>query len=54
VCELRLVKKDAAPLCVGINLTAEQDADGAPVCLATMSDITERKRAEEDLLASRE
>ena len=52
VCELRLVKKDAAPFWVRIDATAAQDIDGAPVCRATMSDITERKRAEATLQAS--
>jgi PAS domain S-box-containing protein len=52
VCELRLVKKDAAPFWVRIDATAAQDANGAPACRATMIDITERKRAEADLQAS--
>jgi len=54
VCELRLVKKDAAPFWVRIDATAAQDADGAPVCRAVMIDITERKRAEEALCESLE
>ncbi len=52
VCQLRLVKKDAAPFWVRIDATAAQDADGAPVCRATMIDITERKAAEAALQAS--
>jgi len=50
VCELRLVKKDAAPFWVRIDATVAQDADSAPVCRATMIDITERKRMEEELV----
>jgi PAS domain S-box-containing protein len=52
VCELRLVKKDAAPVWVRIDATAAQEADGVPVCRATIIDITERKRAEETLRES--
>ena len=54
VCELRLVKSAAAPFWVRIDATAAQDADGAPVCRATMIDITERKQAEEQLRESLE
>ncbi|MBA4396192.1 MAG: hypothetical protein C0394_02200 [Syntrophus sp. (in: bacteria)] len=44
VCELRLVKKDAAPFWVRIDATAAQCADGMTVCRATMIDITERRQ----------
>jgi len=54
VCELRLVKKDDAPFWVRIDATAAQDANGAPVCRATLIDITERKRAEDVLRISEE
>jgi PAS domain S-box-containing protein/putative nucleotidyltransferase with HDIG domain len=55
VCELRLGKKDAAaPVWVRIDATAAQDADGAPVCRATMIDITERIQKEEELRESEE
>lgn len=50
VCELRLVKKDAAPVWVRMDATAAQDADGTSVCRATMIDITERKQAEAEIL----
>ena len=54
VCELRLVKNNAAPFWVRIDATAAQDGVGAPVCRATMSDITDLKRAEEALKQSLE
>jgi PAS domain S-box-containing protein len=41
--ELRLLKKDAAPLWVRVEATTAQDADGASVWRAVVSDITERK-----------
>ena len=47
LCELRLVKKDASPFWVRIDASAAYDADGAPVCRTIISDITERRRAEE-------
>ena len=40
--------QDAAPFWARLEATAAQDADGAPVCRAVMSDITERKQAEEE------
>ncbi|MDP2853280.1 MAG: HD domain-containing protein [Smithellaceae bacterium] len=54
VCELRLVKKDAATCWVRIDTTTAQDIDGAPICRATIIDITERKQAEEQLRESLE
>jgi PAS domain S-box-containing protein len=45
--ELRLLRKDAAPFWARVEATAAQDGDGASVCRAAVSDITERKRAEE-------
>jgi PAS domain S-box-containing protein len=49
MCEIRMVKKEAAPLWVHMDATAAQDVDGAPVCLAIMIDISERKQAEKSL-----
>jgi PAS domain S-box-containing protein len=49
VCEIRVVRPDAAPFWVRIDSTLAKDADGAPICHATMIDITERKQAEERL-----
>ncbi|MDO9228078.1 MAG: PAS domain S-box protein, partial [Syntrophales bacterium] len=46
MCEMRMVKKDAAPFWARIDATAVQDADGAPMCRVVMSVITERKQAE--------
>jgi PAS domain S-box-containing protein len=53
VYELRLTKKDAAPFWVRINSTMAKDTNGTPVCRATMSDITDRKKmdAVRDFLA---
>ena len=50
VCELRMVKNDGTQFCGHLAATAAQNADGAPVCRAVMTDITERKRMEEELL----
>ena len=47
VCEIRMVRPDAAPRWVRIDAVAAEAADGAPACRATMIDITERKQAEE-------
>ncbi len=46
VCEFRMLRANASPFWVRMVATAAQDADGAPVCRAVMSDITDRKRAE--------
>jgi len=48
-CELRMVKMDGAPVWVGLEATVAQDADGMHVCRVMLSDISKRKRAEEDL-----
>jgi PAS domain S-box-containing protein len=50
--DLRLLKKDAAPIWVRVEATAAQDADGASVCRAVVSDITENKRAERALMTA--
>ncbi|MBU1743815.1 MAG: PAS domain S-box protein, partial [Proteobacteria bacterium] len=49
MCEMRMVKKDAAPFWARIDATAAQDADGAPMCRVVMSDITACKQAEAEL-----
>ena len=49
VWELRLARKDAALFWARVEATTAQDADGATVCRAVVSDIAERKRAEEAL-----
>ena len=48
-CELWMVKKDKTAFWVCMVTTTAQDAAGAPVYRIVMSDITERKRAEEKL-----
>ena len=54
VCELRMLRADAAPFWARLEATAAQDADGAPVCRIVVSDITAHKQAEEALRESRE
>jgi PAS domain S-box-containing protein len=49
VCEVRMVRKDTAVFDARLEATAAQDADGRRVCRAMMSDISERKQAEEKL-----
>ncbi|MDZ7616065.1 MAG: PAS domain S-box protein [Patescibacteria group bacterium] len=49
-CELRLVKPDGARFWAHLTSTAAQAEDGTPVCRVALSDITDRKRAEEALL----
>ncbi len=47
-CELRVLKKDAAPFWARMEATTAQDAEGATVCRAVVSDITQSKREAED------
>jgi PAS domain S-box-containing protein len=49
VCEMRMLRKDAAPFWARIQANRETDPDGAAVCRAVLSDITDQKRAEEAL-----
>ena len=49
--ELRLVKEAGGPFWVRVEATVAQDGEsGLPVCRAVVSDITERKRTEEEKL----
>ena len=48
--ELRMVKRDGAIFWVWVSATVVQGADGLPVCRAVISDISERKRVEGELL----
>jgi len=54
VYELRLLRTNADPFWAQVEATAAQDADGAPVCRAVVSDITERKQAEQALQEANE
>ena len=47
--EMRMQRVNAAPFWARLEVTVAQDADGAPVCRAVLSDITDRKRAEQTL-----
>ena len=52
VCELRMLRKDAAPFWVRVEATRSEGADGASVWRAVLSDITDNKRAERTLKAT--
>jgi two-component system cell cycle sensor histidine kinase/response regulator CckA len=45
-CELRMLRSDTTTFWALLDATATQDAAGASVCRVTITDITERKRAE--------
>ncbi|MGA2120040.1 MAG: ATP-binding protein [Bryobacteraceae bacterium] len=49
--DMRVLKKDAAPFWVRVEATAAEDADGAFVWRAVVSDITASKRAERSIEA---
>jgi PAS domain S-box-containing protein len=49
MCEMRMVKKDTAPFWAQMEALLAQNAGGAPVCRAVVSDITARKRVEAEL-----
>jgi PAS domain S-box-containing protein len=52
VCELRMLRADAAPFWARLEATAAEDAEGAWVCRVVVSDITAHKEAEETLRQS--
>ena len=52
--ELRMLQGDGTAFWAHLEVTAARDAGGAPVRHIVMSDITERKRAEEALKSSNE
>ena len=54
VCEVRMLRADAAPFWTYLDATAAQDASGAPTCRVVASDIAERKRAQEALEQARD
>lgn len=47
--EMKMLRKTGAPFWARIEATAAQDDDGAFICRAVLSDITERKRAQANL-----
>ncbi|MBI4763973.1 MAG: PAS domain S-box protein [Deltaproteobacteria bacterium] len=51
--ELRMHRGDGRPFWVQIKTRIAPNSEGAPVWRVTLSDITERKRVEEDLLQSK-
>jgi len=53
-CDLRMVRKDGTVFFAQLSATAAQDEAGAPVCRVTLNDISERRRAENEILASEE
>ena len=53
VCELRMVKEDRAIFWARMEATLGRNAAATPVCRVVLSDITERKRAEDDVLENR-
>jgi PAS domain S-box-containing protein len=54
VCELRMVKEDGVEFWAGLSAAILLDEKGAQVCRLTISDVSSRRRAEEDLRQSRE
>jgi PAS domain S-box-containing protein len=48
VCEVRIVKNTGLPCWVRLNANLAEDAGGGAVCRIVMSDISERKRAEDE------
>ena len=53
-CELRMVRQDATTFWGGLSATVARDPAGLQVSRITMSDISSRKRAEDDLRRSLE
>jgi len=55
VCELRMLNKEGNHFWARLDATVVQEGmDGTPVCRVVMSDISERKRAEENLVKSKD
>ncbi len=54
VCELRLIRENGSNFWARLDATAARDERGETVCRIVISDITERKAAEAELLASQQ
>jgi PAS domain S-box-containing protein len=48
--ELRMVRKGGVDFWASLETTVAQDAEGKPVCRVVLSDITQRKKAEAELV----
>lgn len=48
--ELRLQRKDGSHFWAEMGMTATQETDGTPFCLAVLSDITDRKKSQVNLM----
>jgi PAS domain S-box-containing protein len=54
LCELRMAGNDGTVFWARLNGTLAREADGAPTCRIVLSDISEHKRADEELRESEE
>jgi len=48
VCELRMLRAGGPPFWARLQASAARDPDGQPVCRVVLSDVSERRNAEED------
>lgn len=48
-CEIRLLKPDGAVVWVHLTATVTREIDGTPICRLTLSDISRRRQAEEQI-----
>jgi len=53
-CDLRMLKNDGSALWIHLSTTAVQNVEGDTVCRIVMSNITERKHAEDEIRKSEE